>query len=128
MVSCIFPEFWPLSRNQAAKHAPNSARNAMSGLMPPSVSTRKASGTVMSAIRPRHPLRKRCLQFVNYNEMIAAAEEKSKRRNGAGRERKQAAVVAAIIKITVKLYYHRRLRWSNTIFNLILSTLFYLYI
>jgi hypothetical protein len=35
------------------------ARNAMSGLMPPSVSTRKASGTVMSAIRPRHPLRAR---------------------------------------------------------------------
>ena len=31
----------------------------MSGLMPPSVSTRKASGTVMSAIRPRHPLRGR---------------------------------------------------------------------
>lgn len=35
----------------------------MSGLMPPSVSTRKASGTVMSAIRPRHPLRERCVKL-----------------------------------------------------------------
>ena len=40
-------------------HSHNSARNAMSGLMAPSVSTRKASGTGMSAIRPRHPLRTR---------------------------------------------------------------------
>jgi hypothetical protein len=46
-----------------------SARNAMSGLMPPSVSTREASGTVMSAIRPRHPLR------THYTQDLLGMEE-----------------------------------------------------
>jgi len=38
---------------------------------------------------------KRCLQFVNYNEMIAAAEEKVKRKSGT-QTSKQAAFGAAI--------------------------------
>ena len=49
----------------------------IAGLMPPSVSTRKASGTVMSAIRLRHTLSTLAAMFA-LNKMIAAAEEKRK--------------------------------------------------
>jgi hypothetical protein len=56
-------------------HSHNSARNAMSGLMPPSVSTRKASGAVMSAIRPRHPLCARYATICKPRRRKSAREE-----------------------------------------------------
>lgn len=40
----------PRREDKRVAQTANSARNAMSGLMPPSVSTRKTSGTVMSPI------------------------------------------------------------------------------
>jgi hypothetical protein len=64
-------------QNEFCLHKNNSPRNAMSGLMPPTVSTHKASGTIMSAIRPQHPLRIRCEKMLPVRKPESAAEIKT---------------------------------------------------